>query len=341
MKLKTNIIRIATVTLIIAFLITVALLMRAREEGQLATDSKARASHNRQSTHNDLVQARLQLLEQMKVDDPRNYDLKVPIEFHGEVWDQHDQPVVGAKVTISLSPPNDLGIRDRTLFTGTKGDFLLTGISGKYVFVNIYSPAGYICGDVGHRGDYNYSDPGEFNFHVPNPKEPVVFRLWKYDRPEPLHQWSLASRVKSDGTVQWFDLDRGSVGGASLGVSIVDEMPGSKDEERQTMKVVAGPGCVLAETKDDPMFMAPSRIEQKEIVVMHTARDGHHNSGPGKFRFYFKTAGGIYAAVQGEVLPAGSTLNPHPGEVKLQVFQNPSGSRNLEYDPRLEIKEAK
>ena len=107
------------------------------------------------------------------------------------------------------------------------------------------------------------------------------------------------------------------------------------------MRVVAGVGCVLAETHDDPMFMAPDRIVQKEIVALHTAKDGHYNSGPAKFRFYFKTARGVYAAVQGEISPVSNTLNPHPGEVKLQVFQNPTGSRNLEYDPRLEIKDSK
>ena len=55
---------------------------------------------------------------------------------------------------------------------------------------------------------------------------------------------------------------------------------------------------------------------------------------PFKFRLYFRTANGRYSAVDADLSCDAGGKNP---KMKLFVLQNPSGNRNLEYDPRLEI----
>ncbi|MEI6676520.1 MAG: hypothetical protein WCO57_15225 [Verrucomicrobiota bacterium] len=326
---------LTVIALILLLMLGAWVVLRSGSMSSVAASPQRRLTENRyagnqNAAHEDLVRKRLKLLEDMRKADP-NYELKVPIDFFGKVLDQHDKPVIRAEIEIRLNVADEKGHKNHSLVSQADGTFELTGIRGKLVFVDIYSVEGYTCGEKGHRGSYNYAIPEELNFHVPDPNQPVIFRLWKYEKAEPIHFWQLAAGVKTDGTAVWFDLDRGEVGGAGLGVSIVDEMPGNKNEERHTIKVLAGSGCMLAATKDDPMFSAPEQMDQQEITVVHTAKNGYYNSGPGIFRFYYRSAQGKYAAVKAEV-SSGSN------GAKLVIFQNPSGSRNLEFDPALEIK---
>ena len=320
--------RFATPVLILVAVVA-WIIMRSRTDNPDTPIRLQKAPEQHLATHNDLVADRLGLLEEMKKGD-RNYDFKVPIDFFGKVLDQSDNPVAGTNIEIRLNVADDNGQKKRTLVSREDGTFSLTGIGGTCVFVDIYSKNGYTCGEMGHRGSYNYAIPEDFKFHVPDPNQPVIFRLWKYEHPEPIHLWQLTSEVRTDGTVIWFDIDKGLVGGAGLGVSLIDEMPGNTNEEKHTIKVIAGPGCVLATTKDDPMFTAPEKMDKTDITVVHAAKNGYYNTGPGIFRFYYRTAQGKYAAVKAEV-SAGSH------GVQLVIYQNPSGSRNLEYDPALQI----
>jgi len=183
----------------------------------------------RKVTHYVLLEARLKLLEEMKIGDA-NYKLKVPIEFYGRVLDQHDKPVIGAKIEIRLNSIN--GITNHDIYTGGDGTFALAGVSGRYITVNIYGLEGYTGVQSTGSGDYNYAEPGELKFHVPNPEKPVVFRLWKYENAAPLHRWLIESKITNDGSIAWFDLNAGRVGGADIGVSYVFRNPsGSRNLE--------------------------------------------------------------------------------------------------------------
>jgi len=295
-----------------------------------------RHTEQRNATHKDLVRERLKLLEDMKNADP-NYEVKVPLEFYGKVLDQHDQPVVGAKIEIRLNVADDQGSKERDLVSHIDGTFSLVGIRGKYVFVDVYAPNGYTCGEQGNRGSYNYAIPGEFNFHIPDPKQPVIFRIWKYDKPEPIHRWTLGSKVITDGTVGWFDLKSGKVGVGGLGVSVVDHDTGDTKVVHVTYKLLCGEGCGVIETKDDPMFIAPDSGYQNEIIhELHWKQGEITRIEAGKFRFYYRGDDGKYAAVTAEI-----RFNTQKFcDVSLFIYQNPSGSRNLEFDPALVIKES-
>ena len=318
------------------------IVLRSLSESPITAIPLARHTGNRNTknlnvTHEDLVRERLQLLEVMKKADP-NYDLKVPIEFYGKVLDQHDQPVVGAKIEIGLNVSDDKGSNDRELVSHIDGSFSLTGIKGELVQVAVYVPEGYTGGEKGNSGSYNYAIPGEFDFHVPDPDQPVIFRLWKYEKPEPMHHWQLASKVKTDGTVGWFDLTSGKAGAGGLGVSVVDHDTGDANVVHVTYKLLGGEGCGVLETKDDPMFTPPDAGYQKEIIhELHWKQGEITRTEAGKFRFYYHGDDGKYAAAEAEI----HFNTPKSCDVALFIHQNPSGSRNLEYDPALEIQEPK
>lgn len=317
----------------IILLIAVWFAQGEHKENPMPLTSPRVSSDRRQVAREGLVETRLKLLEDMKMADPDNYGFKVPVEFYGKVLDQHDNPVAGAKIQISLNTIFE--ILNRDLFTGADGTFSLSGVSGKFLSVNVFGLDGYTGVQATKFGDYNYAEPGEHNFHVPNPNKPVVFRLWKYDNPEPLYRKTIDSNVRTDGKVGWFDLKSGNSGKGGLGVSVMDRSQKNGKEVQVTYKLIGGEGCSLLESKDDPMFSAPAAGFQKEIVhEVHWKEGDASQVEPGKFRFYFRDADGNYAAVNANLRFA--------SDVKCDVFfhilQNPSGSRNLEYDPRLEIK---
>ena len=325
--------RLVYLALMALVLIAAWYIFRGGVENPAVNGHSQRASGRRQTTHSQLIKERIDLLARMKETD-QNYDLKVPIEFYGRVLDQHDEPVSGARIEMSWNSVN--GITQRDLDTGTDGTFSLTGVSGKYLTVNVSGRDGYTGVQSSGYADYNDAIPGEIDFHVPNPASPVVFRLWKYSQPDPLQRWSIHSSVSTEGTVGWFDLKPDKAGKDGLGVSVMDHLPGNKKESHVTFKLICGQNCGLIETRDDPMFCAPATGYQSEIVHELRWREGEPSQeDPGSFRFYFRCDEGKYAAGNATLRFATDAKC----EVSLYIYQNPSGSRNLEYDPRLEIKD--
>ena len=290
----------------------------------------------------DLVAARLKLLEDMKLGD-LNYDLKVPIEFFGKVLDQHDNPVRGAEIQLSLSSMS--GIINQSIYSREDGAFSLTGIKGKFLSVNVFGLEGYTgVRSTGYR-DYNYAIPGEFNFHVPNPNSPVIFRIWKYEHPEPLRRRVIESVIKNNGSISWINIDDGTVGESRIGVSYLGSTHIGTEGKMPEIRVVSGDGCSIWETNDDPMF-SPPEVGSKKLLVhefVSMKEEYRDISGqiiqgsPFKFRLYFRAANGKYSAIKVDIRYESEETDV----VSLYIYQNPSGSRNLEYDPKLEIREMK
>jgi len=322
-----------TTPIIILVAVVAWIVMRSRTDNPDTPIRQQNVPEQHLATHNDLVADRLGLLEEMKKGD-RNYDFKVPIEFYGMVLDQHDNPVMGAEIQLSSSSMS--GILNQSIYSREDGAFSLTGLKGKFLSVNVFRLEGYTgVRSTGYR-DYNYAIPGEFNFHVPNPNSPVIFRIWKYENPEPIQRKTIYSNVKTDGTVGWFDLTSGRAGIGGLGVSVVDHIPGNTKSSYVTYKVVSGEGCSIIETSDDPMYTAPDKGFKNEIIhEAHWTEGESSQTEYGKFRFYFRNADGSHAAVIAEIRFA----SDDKVDVTLLISLNPSGSRNLEYDPRLDIKE--
>jgi hypothetical protein len=288
----------------------------------------------------DIVAARLMLLDDMKKSE-HNYDLKVPIEFYGKVLDQHENPVPGAEIQLGLNSID--GITNTITHSRQDGSFSLSGVKGKFLSVNVFGREGYAgVHSTGYR-DYNYAIPGEFNFHVPNPKSPVIFKIWKYEHPEPLHRKSIEAEMQINGTIAWVNINNGKPITYDIGFAYIDSAH-TKDKARMPeIRVVAGDECKIWETKDDPMFSPPGTGGEKELVHEFVSMNEEYRDASGrliqgspfKFRFYCRTATGIYAAIEADI----RYESEEKQVVTLHILLNPSGSRNLEYDPRMQINE--
>jgi hypothetical protein len=327
---------------VILLVIAAWLVLGAAAEKSIPATQPQGPPDKREGARGALLEARLKLLEEMKQVDPDNYRLKVPIEFFGKVLDQNDNPAIGAKIEIRLNSIN--GLTDHDIYTGGDGTFTLEGAIGRYITVNVYGLEGYTGVQSTGSGYYNYAEPGEFKFHVPDRDKPVVFRLWKYEKAEPLNRWLIDAMITNDGSIAWFDLNAGGVGGADVGVSFIGSSFIGKGAKMPEIRVVAGTGCGIWETRDDPMFIPPSSRGQAELKHEFVSMNKEYKDSAGnivqgdpfRFRFYFRTANGCYSAVDADLSCGAGGVNP---EMKLYVLQNPSGARNLEYDPRLEIKQ--
>jgi hypothetical protein len=198
--------------------------------------------------------------------------------------------------------------------------------------------------------------PGVFNFHVPDPAKPVVFKVWKSVSPEPLLQWHLTSRsLKTDGTVLWFNLQDGKPGGNCLGISVDHHSPPIDDEARDawiTYSIRTGNGGGILETTDTPMYSPPAKGYSPLVSHDYRPKAGSNpQDDPGKFRLYFRGIDGCYSSIEA-VISAGvvnhrtvdGVVNNSDGDVDLIIWKNPSGSRNLEpardngFDPNLRPK---
>ena len=54
-----------------------------------------------------------------------------------------------------------------------------------------------------------------------------------------------------------------------------------------------------------------------------------------KSRFYLRTAKGHHARIEAEFLQYNGLI----GDIRMDIYHNPSGSRNLEYDDKLRIED--
>jgi hypothetical protein len=254
-----------------------------------------------------------------------NWEWERPIEFYGAVQDNLGLPVANAKVSLEWA-----GI-DATpraeVRSDPRGRFQLTGVRGKGLTVSVQK-AGYHA-TKSSRASFEYAAFWERNFHVPNPEEPVIFRLHMRGNPERLFVWTVAKDIKADGNALHFDVESGTFGGkGTLSFAVTRSKQKAPREFDFTVEIRVADGGGLAITRDELMFEAPL---DSYVAGWRTEQ----SFGAPNYRqvqsvqFYLKTAKGTYAAVRAQI----AQMADPQAQVQMTVFYNPSGSRNLEYDP--------
>jgi hypothetical protein len=268
--------------------------------------------------------------EAMQKADP-GYAYKTPIEFYGKVVDQNDQPVAGATVDMNWTGIRGEALDKATKTTGADGQFVLTGVQGKLLIVWVHK---YDCiSKVGAQGDYNFVDFSEPNFYSPDPKNPVVFHVWKLGNPEPMYYWNPYGKLSVDGKLVWLNIQNGRIGSTGdLAFSVVRHDLEKGRESGYTLTVQSAPGVGMAmSVGEEFMFQAPANGYQPVIRIEQAAMRNRSDMDfkvTQTMQFYVRTTDGKYAAVKAEVGQSG-----YP-EASLEAFIyfNPSRSRNLEFD---------
>jgi hypothetical protein len=260
-----------------------------------------------------------------------------PIEFYGKVIDQRDEPVGGAKVRAGVMVEKMWmagKIVDYYTTTDGAGNFAFRGMRGARMLIQP-GKEGYEFKADNNR-NFNYSLLNrESERHHPDSSRPEVFKLWKLKGAEPLvHSEINRVGVPVDGTPVAFDLLKGrkTPEDGDLIVTIerspIHIKRGQKFDWKATIEV---PGGGLIELDDPYANEAPIEgYEGKVVINMQSASPQWQSSA--FHRYYINSRGGkIYGRL---TLDITANYEPPPTGVTLEAWLNPSGSRNLEYDPR-------
>jgi hypothetical protein len=264
----------------------------------------------------------------------RFHEWKRPIEFYGKVVDENGEPVRDAAITFTW---NDLSLNGTSQFRTMSDDggyFSLSGIQGKGLSVFITNERYYVS-NTHNKFAFEYANPHEPHFHEPDPHNPVIFHLRSKGRAEALVVTKKSYKIPKDGSPVEVQLTTGTKAMGLSGQMRVEcwTVDAQKDAfNRYDWKCrVSVPSGGLIESTREFDFEAPAQGYQTFDQIDMPQSSENWRSDVSKW-YFLKLPDGTYARLHFRIIAGGDHF------FKIQSFVNPSGSRNLEYDPAVQPK---
>jgi len=263
-----------------------------------------------------------------------------PVEFYGRVVDQDGNPIPGVKVKLSVRWTHELlpgtakdEFNSFELTTGADGLFFLSNTKGSLLSVAVLEKEGYEASPAAMRQSYWYWASGLAKKYTPDARHPEILHMWKKAGAEKLVRNGIASPLRYDGTPTTLDLLNGNVAatGGDLRVTLTRNPQRIDYGQRNyawTLVVEALNGGLI-KSNDEPMYRAPANGYQPKLVV-HMAANDPKWTDEQSFGLYVKLRGNLYGRAELKAL-VGSDRATTP--FYLTSYINPTGSRNLEYNP--------
>jgi hypothetical protein len=252
---------------------------------------------------------------------------RTPINFYGRVEDEKGAPVPDADVDLGWN--NLAGSLSKRTKSDAQGRFQLEAEQGKYLEVSV-NKDGFYSSQTNRRGFF-YAGRNE-NF-IGIPTNPVIFRLRRKAAGERLLSCDFPGfgrvvQLRRDGTPLDIDLARCEIGAPGTG-QLRLEFNGTQIE-KTTRKFdwdlrlsVLGGG--LVESEEEFNFEAPETGYQPavEISMPSSAEDWQSEV---RRKYFVRLKDGRYGRFELRLLARN-------GVYKIISYINPSGSRQLEFDP--------
>jgi hypothetical protein len=263
-----------------------------------------------------------------------------PITFYGKVVDQFGNPVVAANIRGNVEISRkwmEQKWEEHYTTTDRGGQFQFSGLHGQN-FVVSPQKDGYEYKSNNVAFAYSALTP-EKERHRPDPAAPVVFRMWKQQGAEPLISGEKFFGIKADGTPFTIDLVKGQKtegrGGDGDLIVAISQPPqivtGQRFDWSFNVEAIGG-GLVEA---PEPQYLNEAPAEGYQSGISQELRGANREwSEVVRKTFFLKSRNGNqFARVIAEV-----HANYQGAAVfSLRYLVNPSGSRNLEYDPTKRI----
>lgn len=258
------------------------------------------------------------------------------IEFYGKVVDQYSNPLPAVKVTGSViyNSGSKSGVQESHTTTDAEGLFSFTGMKGR-TFDYHLEKAGYET--MPDRDAFDYTElVAKDKRHHPDPKNPVVLKMWKLQGAEPLvHFARKYYPLPADGTPVQIDLSTGKQvatgGDLVLAVNHIvlsrGALPKQQFDWRASAQITGGG---LIESQQQLMYVAPETgyVPTMEIDMPATKADWTNTITR---KFYVKTRGNLFGRI--EVYLNANQRGYDPSYAMLQWWLNPKpGRRNLEVE---------
>ena len=263
------------------------------------------------------------------------YDWKIPIKFYGKVIDQHDQPVAGATVRLQwVNRQGAGGVGESNTTTDDKGQFSLEGVKGKCLLVWISREGYYDVSRKDNQTNFEFASPGQNDFYEPDPDNPVIFHMRKKAAAEALIKKSIELTPPKDGSAVTVDLLTGNQSPNGQ-LEVKTWKPQISAEQTRTGKVFPYDWRITLKIADGGFlehhdvfpFEAPETGYNPLIDLSLHATNGSSKEVTAQQDCYFcfgqpRKYGRLHFNTDGD--------RPY---VFIDYYLNPSGSRNLEYDP--------
>jgi hypothetical protein len=257
-----------------------------------------------------------------------DFQWKMPIKFYGKVVDQFDQPVAEAEVELNwttvIGPIPD---PKKRISTDSDGRFEVAGIQGKRLWVAV-DKQGYLYSS-NSVSSFEYAAFFNDNFYVPDPNNPVVFRLQKLMGAEPMYKYLPYGETALGGAPLILNVEKGKVaaqGDLSFSVALGAETNRNGSDFIVTMQGLNGAGFVFSD--EEFLFKAPESGYENIFTVTHKVNVPNYRPEQ-ILRFYVRTGTGKYAAAEVKISLWGDLSR---ADFRAILYYNPSGSRNLEFD---------
>ncbi len=276
------------------------------------------------------------------------------IEFYGRAMDQFGKGVPAAAVegVVIVNTGTRGGEMLRKTATDAQGYFQFGGFKGQDLGIAI-SKEGYEYRRHNSSFSYTYFE-ADHKRHIPDPKNPVIFVLWKKQGAEPLVHYEQVWRFPVNAGPIKIDLLKGKIGEAQGDLIVnISRTPlrmryGASGFEWKAAVDVVGGGLVRAGQRDyyneAPAVGYAPRFEYVQVAQsVEDAQEGGIKwtwSREVADVFYITSRDGKnYARVALRLKP-NSDRNEGDNEalVAAEVWLNPNGSRNLEFDRTKAIK---
>jgi hypothetical protein len=257
--------------------------------------------------------------------------LATPITFYGKVIDQNGDPIADASVDYGTIDKFDADGSNYRGKTDTNGYFSVSGIQGAVLTVGV-SKTGYYNIHGKSDGAFAYGvGPDSTRKEPPTKDRPAVFVLQKMGVTEPLVRVSSRQiNIPATGQPTSIDLTTGRTGRGN--VQLESWIGDSSQRRFDWWYRLSVPGGGLIERQGQFEFEAPVEGYQASIETSMAASADKWSSDVNK-SYFARLADGRYARF---------SINFYPGKrnfVVLESYVNPTpGDRNLEFDPKKEIK---
>ena len=251
---------------------------------------------------------------------------RTPIEFYGKVVDERANPVAGAQIDFEC---NDLSPKGTSFYhtqSAADGLFSIRDINGKLLAVKVSKQGFYAYQPFGAVFYY----AGQNQNFVPSEDNPVIFRLKKKGVAEALVALDKNFQISISGKPLEIDLRTGKIGPigqAKVIMEFVKQAPVKTDERIYDWSFkITVPNGGLFLVADAFDFNAPEvGYVSSDFIEMKSSAAGNWQNRMQR-QYFLKLPDGVFARI---VLD----LMAYNGSLKIKAFVNPSGSRNLEYDP--------
>jgi hypothetical protein len=259
----------------------------------------------------------------------------VPIVFYGRLEDQFGKPVVGADVTGSTIIYGGLRVGSDKVSTKSDatGSFSLEAGKGESMGV-MPRKAGYALASTNTAFRYSHLSPG---YHVPDPGNPVVLKMWKLQGSEPLLGINGQYKMPFTDAPIHFDLIKGEI--VPIGGDIkltVNRSPGVVSErtlQDWSVQVEAVDGGLIEPSGQDRVtYWAPDAGYQPSATYVFSTNAPYRWVGGFNHGFFLRTRNGqVYSK-----LGLSFRINQQPEQpmyITLSGVANTNRSRNWEGDP--------